>query len=547
MILITALGLPPGHSAAFNFAWSTQYSDALTWTNPLPRYLPGLWSGLGGHDFFFYAPLPFWFVAVFVDPLCPGCAPSTEFVIGCSLVLVASGFSMFAFLRCFFPARPASFGAVVYVVLPYHLLIDWFERQAAGEFTAYAFLPLIALGIERIRRNENGGWILTVGVAATALSHLPTTLLAAHPFAALVVAFAAIHPGGAAAKLRLFARFVWFAGLGLALASFYWLPAIMLLDTVSSAVLFDIYFEAWRWLYGGTEPQPNAQFASSVLVSFLACVPLLLCSMRSARGPILAWILVPATFAIVLNVAPSEPIWRAWIIAKVQFPWRFMALVDFATAIAAAALAAAAVDRVGKRLLSLSVVAALVPVSMLALSVQYRTSGVPEQRYDIGFGAIEYLSPEMLDTLQRRLGQPRLDAFDQYDVLAEMQAIAAEFQAINGTPDIRSRGARSFTVLPMHGSTVLSLPDQYWIFWQAQTASGEALEVRANPQFGTIDIIAPAAGFEAEPVIVSLPFHPSEWAGGAVSVLALIALLASLKATPAGVSSVAARRETAEH
>ena len=529
IVLLVVLGLPPGHSAAFNYAWSTQYSEALSWRDPLPRYLPGLWAGFGGYDFFFDAPLPFWFIAALVGPICPGCSVATEFVLGASIFLVLSGLSMFAFLKAFFSTSPAAVGAAVYVILPYHLLIDWFERQAAGEFTAYAFIPLIALGMERIRRQEAGGRLLALGVAGTALSHLPTTLLAAHAFGVLVLVFVSLRPGGLVARLRLFARCAWFGMLGLAMASFYWLPAIVLLDTVSPAALLDPYFEAWRWLYGRGIPQPNTDFALRISVSFLACVPLLFGSLRSARGPLLAWILVPSACALFLNTAPSEPIWREWIIAKVQFPWRLMIFVDFSVGIAAAVLSARAIHRADRLLLAVGLMGIVVAAAFLSATVRYGYQGKPpEQRYRDWFAAAEYMSPEMTRALRHRLGKTEIGHFDQGAIADMIATMAAEFKDTQGNGELLDRQARSLTVLAPQDAAVLSLPVQYWFLWKAETVAGSALEIRANQRFGTLDIIGPVGGFGTDPVIVSLPRHPSEIQGGLASLLSALVLFVPL-------------------
>ncbi len=526
--VLVAFGLPTGHSTPFNLAWSRHYGDALSWTDPLPRYLPGLWEGFGGHDFFFYAPLPFWLNAALIDPLCPGCTAPTEFLLGLGLLTAASGGAMFAFLRCLVSPGAAAFGAAIYVVLPYHLLIDWFARQSAGEVTAYAFLPLVALGIERLRRHEGGGWILALGTAGLAFSHLPTTLLAAHPFAALGLWFVVRQPGGRAAKLWLLARLAWFGGLGLMLAAVYWLPSVLLLDKVSRSVLADPYFEAWRWLQFSPAPHPNPVLKTQLLASFYACLPFLILALRSARGPVLAWILVPAIFAIAMNTAPSAVLWNTWIIGIVQFPWRLMTLVDFAAALAAAVLAAGAVDRLGKLSLVMAVGVASVPAVFLAAALEDRPADAALiADAEASFGAIEYFSPEMSAVMARRLGTDGLQHFDQLAVAASAADMAAEFRDQYGDPKIVARTPRSLTVLAPEGAEVLALPVQFWGLWQAETALGADLSVRANPRFGTLDILGPTGGFAAGPVTVSLPVQPSEWAGALASLLALIALLAS--------------------
>lgn len=524
--LLIALGLPRSNSGAFNHAWTIQYSEAQSWTNPFPRYLPGLWAGFGGHDFFFYAPLPFWFVAVFIDPICLGCAATTEFALGSSVLLVASGFTMFAFLRSFFDTRPAAFGAVVYVVLPYHLLIDWFLRQASGEFVAYAFIPLVALGIERIRNGEGGTLALALGIAGMALSHLPTTLLAAHVFGLLVLALGARADGDRVDKLSLLARFAWSGLLGLALASFYWLPAVALLETVSPEVLFEPYFEAWRWLYLGNAETPNAHFALTVAIAFLACAPFLLGASVLVRGRLLVWIFVPATVAIFLNIALSELIWRNWIIAKVQFPWRLMTFVDFATSISAAVLLASMTSKFGRFALSVALIASVVPAAYLVKQVNL-SYALPQAQYHDWLGAIEYLSPEMTESLRQELDKAKLGHFDQNAVAEKIADTSAEFAQAHPEGKILEIGNRSLTAVAPLGAPVLPLPVQHWFLWSAETSTGTVLETRPNPVFGTLDILAPPGGFDQEPVLVTLRYHSSEMVGAVVSFFAMLVLLAT--------------------
>ena len=525
IIIILALGMPRGHGTTFAYAWSRQYSDTISWTDPLPRYLPDLWAGFGGHDFFFYAPLPFWPIAVLVDPLCVGCAPSTELLLGISLVLVASSVSMFAFLRSFLDTSPACVGAVVYAMLPYHLLVDWFQRQAVGEFTSYAFIPLVALGMERIRRRSPGAWIMSLGVAGTAFSHLPTTLLVAHVFGVVALCFVAMAPVGTAARLGLLVRFVGYALLGLALSAVYWLPAVVLLDSVSPDVLFSPHFEAWRWLWGQPDPPPHPEFALRILVSFVAVLPLLTIAAISARGPLRIWVIVPVLVALFLNTAASESIWRNWIIAKVQFPWRLMTVVDFAAGVAAAVLAAGTLRRINRMLLGVALAVLVSSMAFLAAHVRFAPEGTtPEQNYRSWFAAAEYLSPEMTEVLRARLGSTTFEHFDTGAILRAFETMADLFAETPGGGVIVDRRSRSLTIAAPQGATVLSVPVQYWAPWQAWTADGTALETRPNPSFGTLDILSPAEGFGDTPVTVVLPFLPSERAGAAVSLVALLVL-----------------------
>ena len=520
--ILVSLGLPPGHSAVVNYPWATQYIAASSWSDPGVRYLPGLWAGLGGHDFFFYAPLPFWPIATVVAPLCPGCSSETAFVLGAALFLVGSGLTMFAFLRSFLEQAPAAVGALVYVLLPYHLLLDWFERQAVGEFTAYAFLPLVALGMERLRRGTGGGAVMAIGVAGTALSHLPTALLAGHAVALLCLVFVVRQTGGTRARLILLARLLGFGSLGLCLAAFYWLPAVMLLDTVSPEVLYAPYFEAWRWLYGLEFNQPNPDFSRLVFVSFLACLPILVASLWFARGQLLVWVLVPSAFAILMNTALAEPIWRDWIIARVQFPWRMMSLVDFSAAVAAGVLATQA----SRWVAALTAAVALVPVALVATEVSYRLPAGTDaaERYIDWGGAHEYFSPELTEAVHNRLRGEDIGQFQLARVQVEIAEMARELQTEVDLAPVLERTSRSLLVRGGLDDESLALPVQFWALWRAETADGTALELRALPGFGTLEVIAPDGGFDGEPLRVFLPPHWSERLGFYLTVLALLIL-----------------------
>ena len=519
-------GLPPGHSAAFNYPWAFQYAEAMTWQDPFPRQLPGLWAGMGGQDFFFYAPLPFWTTAALVGPLCGTCSAEVEYVIGSALILVASGISMFALLRCLFGSvPPAIIGAVVYMLLPYHLLLDWFERQAVGEFTTYAFLPLVALGVERLRRGEGGGYLLALSVAGTALSHLPTLLLAAHVFAPLCLIFAAIAPGGRIAKLLLLGRFLGFGLLGLGVAAFYWLPAVSLIGTVSSEILYGPYFEAWRWLYGPGQAHPSPDFAQTVAFTFLTCAPILVVSFLCARGALLLWIVIPAGVAIALNLTLTAAIWQSWIIFMVQFPWRLMSLVDLATAIAAAALVARLDRQWVQRVGAIALMLAMVPYALVMSDVTYR-SGLPAaDRYVNWAGAQEYLSPEMTNAVRSRMPTASFTHFSHANVVATVTEMARDIEASPAFSQMQQRRNRAFIVEAQPDMVQISVPVQYWSLWRAEDAAGTPLRLRAHPEFGTIDILAPEAGFAAGSVRAQLSRHSSETWGAVISLLALVLML----------------------
>src|SRR5260370_13148871 len=119
----------------------------------------------------------------------------------------------------------ALWGAIAYMAAPYHLL-DHYMRGAMAEFTAYAALPMVMLGIKLIADGRRSGTAtLPLGYAALILSHLPTALLASCTIIPAYVLFGARHWSA-------LWRCAVAGGLGLSLASIYLVPALALQDCI---------------------------------------------------------------------------------------------------------------------------------------------------------------------------------------------------------------------------------------------------------------------------------------------------------------------------
>ncbi len=523
LLLFVFSGFSKGHSSQFNYTWVVHYINAFSWGAPLPRHLPGLWSGLGGYDFFFYAPLPFWFIAAFVTPICLGCSPETQFVLGAAFFWLLSGFTFYLFLRRYFDMWYATFGAVFYAILPYHLWIDWFVRQAVGEFVAYAFIPLIAIGCDAIRLNERHGWTLSIGIAGTAFCHLPTALLAGHVFGVIALFVFWEKARKKQDALGFLGSIVGWTVLGGLLSCFYWLPALTLLDTVSPNVLYSSHFIAEQWLFGLHFDQPNPSFASIVLFSFLATLPFVAVSATLSRGAIQVWILVPVALSLFLNIEISEFVWKNWIIKKVQFPWRLMVFVDFSAAIAITfALRKFEPFYKGKVFIVL-VFLAMAPAIKVGQTGMYSAIAEYKKFNDWG-GAGEYLSAEMLAVIKSRYDG---HVPSQADIASEVQEISIELAETAPLMSIQISPRRA-TITTVQDVPRLSVPVQYWFLWRAELEGNIPLKLSANPRLGTIEIIAPINGLQGRTITLTLPYHYSEKIGLVVSFLSLMLLIAAI-------------------
>ncbi len=521
--LFLTVGISNGDSAAYNFPWAVQYQNAFDLGALLPRHLPGLWNGLGGFDFFFYAPIPFWFVAAFISPICPGCSQETEFVLGTAVLWLFSGVTFYFFLRRYLDRQGAIVGAFVFLLLPYHLWIDWVIRQAVGEFVAYAFLPLIALGIDTVRNRESSGWILSVGVAGVFLSHLPTALLAAHIFGLVVICIVLQKVRAKDEPLMFLASVTGWAVLGSLLSCFYWLPAISLLETVSSLELYRDFAKAEYWLYGLRFDQPHPIDARTFLFSFLAVAPFIVVSSVYNRGTMLIWIVAPVALTVFLNLGLSEFIWKNWIISKVQFPWRMMVFVDFSAAIAISFLLTSKRVLHRMRTISLLFICSAFPIYVVAAHSAGTLSTRFEKTSDWA-GAVEYLSPEMLNVVKTRSNIDLGNQIVQYKTIAAIAAIALETADMHTNFQSFENGPRRVEIVPASDVQILSIPVQYWALWRAELEGGEPLELLPNSDFGTIDVVAPQDGFQGRKITLRIPFQTSELVGFVVSGMAILLL-----------------------
>ncbi len=525
-ILIYA-GLPSGHSTRFNYAWLLGYTDVFQAGTLLPRFIPALNGGIGGFDFFFYGPLPFWLTSAIAVPLCMGCAPETPFLAMMAVLSLLGSYGVYLMCRPYFGRQAAGIGAVFYAILPYHLWVDWFVRQAAGEFASYAFLPFVALGMDRLRRQDDGGGWVVFGVAGTTLCHLPTTLLAAHVFGIIALAIVFHSSTPRHRRLGLMARYVGWSVLGILLASFYWLPALILLPAVSPDDIYTPYFQATNWLFGFHDNPPDLELVFPNLIAFGFALCICVIASLKTTGVMRIFIVLPILFAVVMNTQLSAPIWEWWIIEKVQFPWRLLVFADLATAIGIAAIVSGVINKTLRPLAIVPLVAILTSTGSLLFG-SFASGDLPGTTtgYSESYGPAEYLSPARY-AATAEIRAELLDGFDIADlneIAFDRIARAHRAASADTFTDYEADG-RLIRLRPTEKNERVLAPLQYWFLWTAQTEDGKTLEIEPNPVFGTVDIIPPATGFEDAIIEIRLNTHWSETVGAVISALVMLTLI----------------------
>jgi len=355
------------HSSPQNLTWAAQFSEQFRAGILYPRWMPSSFDGLGGPNFYFYPPLAFWIDAL-ASVVTANLLPlSYRLAVSSALILFASGLAMHAWLKVETQSpRVAVWGAIAYMAAPYHLL-DHYMRGAMAEFTAYAALPVVMLGIRSIASGRRGGPpILALGYAALVASHLPTALLAS---GTIIPAYVLFRARSWDALWRSAAA----GALGLGLAAVYLLPALTLQAWISADAWWVPLYDPRNWLLLWPQrwaPEPQLMSSIAFLAAGIALIAVglgvvwrRLPASDPRRSELAFWISASlGCLALMAGVVPW--IWQISVLARVQFPWRLMSLVEFAII---TAFCVAPLDRLDRGVRYVFVAAAVIIMPAIVL------------------------------------------------------------------------------------------------------------------------------------------------------------------------------------
>jgi hypothetical protein len=331
------------------------------------RWVQDLGYGYGYPIFNFYAPLAYYIGAAFMffgmDALL-----ATKTIIGLGMLL--AGIAMYFFAKEFWGKTGAVISALLYIYAPYHAL-NAYVRGAISELFAYAFVPLVFLGIYKVYANlENPNeqdhkkkkkddtyfafmnyswwWVSITGLsyAAIILSHNLTAMMVT-PFLFIFAFYLYL-------KLRMSAQpnrpYYIIVGLllGMLLSAFYWLPVPFemkytdVLSVVGGGSDYADHFaclsQLWNspWGYAGSAPGCTDGFSLKlgklhILLGLLALPGIFLVSKKNkTHFKIILLFLLFLLISLFLTVGQSKFIWDSIPhMAFFQFPWRFILLVTF--------------------------------------------------------------------------------------------------------------------------------------------------------------------------------------------------------------------------
>lgn len=309
--VIPSLLWGPGNTddIRYSYVWTVQFGEQLAAGHLYPRWMPGSFEGLGSPAFFFYPPLAYWIAGVWVAT---GASAALAINLTGGTVLMLSGLAMYRWLseRGTFPL----IGAILYMLAPYHLM-NFYVRGALAEFSAYMWLPLIALGITKLPK-RNGIVLFALAYAGLILTHLPLAMLATlFLIGPLAVARIVID------RDRIFVGALAMSGmLAGGLGAIYLLPALTMQDQLSTTWLWDDWHLPASW----SLLRPDSLvFHDPALIGAAGALLIVALADRSV------WRIIALVGAIsALGLIPL--MWGIPLLMKAQFPWRLLGIVEFA-------------------------------------------------------------------------------------------------------------------------------------------------------------------------------------------------------------------------
>ena len=322
------LGNASGHDFQFHLASWLDVAGQWREGTFFPRWAEWANWGYGEPRFVFYPPAS-WMLGATLGTLLPWKMAPGAFI---WLALVLAGYSMWRFAREWLTPHEAAAAAVLYAVNPYHLIIVYYRADFA-ELLASALLPLALCGMVRLlRQGWRGVHFLAVPFALIWLANAPAAVLATYSLMLLFFV---------ACILRRNLRPLLLGGVSMAagfgLAAFYIFPAAyeqrwvqirqVLADLLSPEQNFlfthaiDPEFLFFNWKVSGVA-------MGVMLVTGIAAV---IVARRRRELPEIWWMLLALGSATVLLMfPPSMFLWRTLPkLEFVQFPWRWLGVLDF--------------------------------------------------------------------------------------------------------------------------------------------------------------------------------------------------------------------------
>lgn len=331
------------------------YDKALKDGQLPPRIVDGLGFGFGYALFVFYPPLVY-MIGELIHVFGVGFVDSVKIVFFLSILL--SGWFMFYFLRKYIGNLAATFSSICYLLLPYRA-VDVYVRGALSEAFSFVWVPPLILSLFALSQDKNKSNI-TLSAVFIALLLLTHNLIFI-AFLVLLPVFSILFVQEKN-KMQLLYAFGLSMMIGAGLSAFFWIPSLMeksntIVDQILLTELanYKIHFvhlhQLWNsiWGYGGSTEGTLDGLSFKVgkihLVASLVSIALILLPNYlknysshtfQVQRKLLLLMIAMLVISIFMSTAFSKPVWEIFQpLTYLQFPWRFLIFIGFATSVLA--------------------------------------------------------------------------------------------------------------------------------------------------------------------------------------------------------------------
>lgn len=371
-------GTPKGNDLQQHFQFAVTFYNAILEGDFVPSLSTATNFGFGDVGVRFYPPLSYYAIAVF--RMVTGSWHSAA-AINFLFWFFLGGLGIYLWSREHFSDAASLAAAVAYMIAPYHVN-EVYNASFFAEFAGAGVLPFCFLFVTRLCKNASPLNVacLAVAYAALVLTHLPTAVIGS---AGLLI-FALFSLRGRDG-FRTVVSLAASVSIGLMLSAFYWIKVVTELPLVNHsgaefiAKNYDYKFNfVASYFYVAADTYDDRFLWMSDLMFLVALglfVPSILFRLFSKSDnrfqftPALAILGLGIFMATPLSVAVWE---NVSFLQKIQFPFRWMVLINLAGAFLVAAGFKSFADAFSTRIRPL----ALISAGLMAIAIAFSAAQI---------------------------------------------------------------------------------------------------------------------------------------------------------------------------
>lgn len=329
-------GLFTSHDFNIHFKWSYLFAEQLISGELYPRWLAKDFSGYGSPVFFYYGPVPFYFSSFFYFLFHKISTLWIPITLAASFSIISSGLSSYLWFKSFSTSRASLIGAIVYMLMPYHLGIDLYTRFAYAECWSFVWMPLILLFTDKITKGKSltGVIGITASLGLLLMTHLPSALIFL-PFPLLYLLYFS-------KKRRIWVLILAYI-MAFLISAIYWAPAVTYQKYANFSALLEYAWQDNLLFYNPENIEGSVRLwyylnFSTLLILIVALIFLFQIKKYAKsykKGYIFYGAMIIISFLMVTPL--SIPVWLIFKpLQIIGFPWRFLSVFSlFFTAILA--------------------------------------------------------------------------------------------------------------------------------------------------------------------------------------------------------------------